>query len=308
MNGRGGINVNTQPDSNVTHASKALPHPFIRSLKGFYKNFRKNKSALVGAYLVLFLVFVIIFGPKIFPLELKETNYSVKLQGPSKEYWFGTDAHGRDIFKRIVHGLGITMSIGLLSTLLGGIAGVIIGIYSGYYGGKIDTVIMRIMDVLLAFPGILLALALVSVFGANKQNLIYAIAISAVPSFARIVRGSTLATKNLEYIDAMRALGASDFRIIFKHILPSVASPIIVQASIFIASAVLSASGLSFLSMGVKPPSPELGAMLSDGRDYIWDAGHITLFPGLVIMLIVLSFNLIGDGLRDALDPKSKSR
>lgn len=300
--------MNTQPEPNKPHLAKPLPHPFIRSLKGYYKSFKKNKSALFGAYLVFFLVLVIIFGPKIFPLELKETNYSVKFQGPSKEFWFGTDAHGRDIFKRVIHGLGITMNIGILSTVLGGVVGVIIGIYSGYYGGKIDAVIMRIMDVLLAFPGILLALALVSVFGANKQNLIYAIAISAIPSFARIVRGSTLATKNLEYIDAMRALGASDFRIIFKHILPSVSSPIIVQASIFIASAVLSASGLSFLGLGVRPPSPELGAMLSDGRDYIWDAGHITLFPGLVIMLIVLSFNLIGDGLRDALDPKSKSR
>lgn len=282
--------------------------PFLRNVKNFYLSFKKNKSALVGAYLILFLLILGLIGPFIFPLNLTATNYPDKMLGPSLEYWFGTDAHGRDIFKRIIHGLWITMSIGFLSTLLGGIAGVVIGIVSGYYGGVIDAIIMRIMDVLLAFPGILLALALVSVFGASKENVIYAIAISAVPSFARIVRGSTLATRNLEYIDAMRALGASDFRIIFLHILPNVSSPIIVQGSLFMASAILSASGLSFLGMGVRPPSPELGAMLSDGRNYIWDAGHIVLFPGLVIMLIVLSFNLLGDGLRDALDPKSQSR
>src|SRR5699024_4892502 len=181
-----------------------------------------------------------------------------------------------------------------------------IGIISGYYGGKLDAVIMRIMDVLLAFPGILLALALVSILGANMQNVISAVAISAVPTFARIVRGSTLATNNLEYIDARKALGASDMRIIFKHIFPNVSSPIIIQASLYIATAVLSASGLSFLGMGVQPPSPELGALLSDGRDYMWEAFHVTLFPGLVIMLIVLAFNVLGDGLRDALDPKMK--
>jgi peptide/nickel transport system permease protein len=196
------------------------------------------------------------------------------------------------------------MAIGFFSTLLGGVTGVLIGIVSGYYGGKIDAVMMRLMDVLLAFPGILLALALISILEANIQNVVIAVAISAVPTFARIARGSTLATKNLEYIDAMKALGATDTRIIFKHILPNISSPIIVQASLYIATAVLSASGLSFLGMGAQPPSPELGALLSDGRDYMWDAGHIALFPGLVIMLIVLAFNVLGDGLRDALDPK----
>lgn len=299
--------MSAEPASNVNNPQKKS-RPFIRTLKGFYRNFKKNKSALVGAYMIIGLILLAILGPIFIPLNIKQTFYEVKLQGPSWDYWFGTDNHGRDILKRVIHGLGITMSIGFLSTLLGGVAGVFIGIISGYYGGKIDAIIMRVMDVLLAFPGILLALALVSIFGANKQNLVYAIAISAVPTFARIVRGSTLATKNLEYVDAMKALGASDTRIIFKHIFPNISSPIIVQASLFIATAVLSASGLSFLGMGVKPPSPELGAMLSDGRDFIWDAGHITLFPGLVIMLIVLSFNLLGDGLRDAFDPKMRNR
>ncbi|SHH90139.1 ABC transporter permease [Virgibacillus chiguensis] len=281
-------------------------HPFTRSLKDFYSKLRKNKSALVGGYLIIILVLIALIGPYLTSQTPEAVDYGVKLQGPSAEHWFGTDHHGRDIFTRVIHGLGITMGIGISATILGGIVGIFLGLISGYYGGKLDAIIMRMMDILLAFPGILLALALISILGANLRNVIFAVAIFAIPTFARIVRGSTLATKKLEYIDAMKALGASDTRIIFKHILPNILSPIIVQASLFIATAVLSASGLSFLGMGAQPPSPELGALLSDGRDFMWDAGHIALFPGLVIMLIVLAFNIFGDGLRDALDPKMK--
>ncbi|MCM3738927.1 ABC transporter permease [Oceanobacillus luteolus] len=279
---------------------------FLNNLKDFYRRLSRNKAALIGGYLILFLILVAIFGPLFTVHDPNEPDYAVKLAGPSAEHWFGTDHHGRDIFTRVIHGIGITMTIGVLSTILGGVVGIILGIVSGYYGGKLDTVIMRLMDILLAFPGILLALALISILGASRQNVIIAIALFAVPTFARIVRGSTLSVRNLEYIDAMKALGASDFRIIFLHILPNILSPIIVQGSIFIASAVLSASGLSFLGLGEQPPSPELGALLSDGRDFIWDAGHIAFFPGLVIMLIVLAFNVFGDGLRDALDPKMR--
>ncbi|MGN8645795.1 ABC transporter permease [Gracilibacillus sp. HCP3S3_G5_1] len=282
--------------------------PWKRTIKEFYQKLRKNKSAMVGGYLIILLIIIAIIGPLLTPTDPYATDYSVKLEGPSADHWFGTDHHGRDIFTRVIHGLGITMLIGFTATILGGLAGVIIGIISGYYGGKIDAVIMRLMDILLAFPGILLALALISILEPSRTNVIYAIAIFAIPTFARIVRGSTLATKNLEYIDAMKALGASDLRIITKHILPNILSPIIVQASLFIASAVITASGLSFLGMGEQPPSPELGALLSDGRDFMWDAGHIALFPGLVIMLIVLAFNVFGDGIRDALDPKMNKK
>ncbi|API91605.1 MULTISPECIES: ABC transporter permease [Virgibacillus] len=298
--------MSAEPANNVITKSPKTDHPFKRSLKDFYSKLRKNKSALVGGYLIIVLVLIALIGPLLTSESPDAVDYGVKLEGPSAEHWFGTDHHGRDIFTRIIHGLGITMSIGISATILGGIVGIFLGLVSGYYGGKIDTIIMRIMDVLLAFPGILLALALISILGANLQNVVIAVAIFAIPTFARIVRGSTLATKNLEYIDAMKALGASDTRIIFKHILPNILSPIIVQGSLFIATAVLSASGLSFLGMGAQPPSPELGALLSDGRDFMWDAGHIALFPGLVIMLIVLAFNIFGDGLRDALDPKMK--
>lgn len=276
------------------------------NFKDFYRRLAKNKGALIGGYLILFLVIVAIFGPYLTTYDPHHIDYSIKFETPSSEHWFGTDHHGRDIFTRVIHGLGITMTIGVLATLLGGFVGIILGVISGYYGGRTDTIIMRLMDILLAFPGILLALALISVLGPSRQNVIIAIALFAVPTFARIVRGSTLAVKNLEYIDAMKALGASDFRIILRHIFPNILSPIIVQGSVFIASAVLSASGLSFLGLGEQPPSPELGALLSDGRDYIWNAGHIAFFPGLVIMLIVLAFNVLGDGLRDALDPKMK--
>ncbi|WP_175614551.1 ABC transporter permease [Piscibacillus halophilus] len=292
--------------SEVTQVPK-VDSPLKRAMKDFYNKLKKNKTALFGGYLIIFLIVVAIVGPYLTSFNPSETDYSVKLQGPSAEHWFGTDHHGRDIFTRIIHGLGITMGIGFFSTLIGSIVGIFLGIVSGYYGGKIDSVIMRLMDILLAFPGILLALALISILGASLQNVVIAIAIFAIPTFARIVRGSTLATKNLEYIDAMRALGASDIRIIFKHIFPNILSPIIVQASLFIATAVLSASGLSFLGLGVQPPSPELGAILSDGKDFMWDAGHIALFPGLGIMVIVLAFNVFGDGLRDALDPKMKN-
>ena len=278
----------------------------FNNFKEFYKRLSKNKAALIGGYLILFLIIVAIVGPYLTTYDPNETDYSVKFESPSAEHWFGTDHHGRDIFTRVIHGLGITMTIGILSTILGGIVGIILGIVSGYYGGKVDTVIMRLMDILLAFPGILLALALISILGPSRENVIFAIALFAVPNFARIVRGSTLSVKNLEYIDAMKALGASDLRIICLHIFPNILSPIIVQGSVFMASAVLSASGLSFLGLGEQPPSPELGALLSDGRDFIWEAGHIAFFPGLAIMLIVLAFNVFGDGLRDALDPKMK--
>ncbi|QKY70574.1 ABC transporter permease [Lentibacillus sp. CBA3610] len=296
--------MSAEPARESNNKPEKVDSPMKRSMKEFYYKLSKNKSALVGGYLIIILIIIAIVGPFLTTFDPVEPDYGAKLEGPSAEHWFGTDNHGRDIFTRIIHGLSITMTIGFFSTLLGGVTGVLVGIVSGYYGGKVDAVIMRLMDILLAFPGILLALALVSILGANTQNVILAVAISAIPTFARIVRGSTLATKNLEYIDAMKALGASDARIIFKHILPNISSPIIVQASLYIATAVLSASGLSFLGMGAQPPSPELGAILSDGRDYMWDAGHIALFPGLVIMLIVLAFNVLGDGMRDALDPK----
>jgi len=280
--------------------------PQMESFITVMKRLLKNKAAVVGGIIILFFIIVAIYGPHLIKTDPKEIDLLNKLQPPSKEHWFGTDNFGRDIFSRIVHGTGLTLTVGFLSVAVGGIVGVIIGIVSGYYGGWLDSVFMRVMDVLLAFPGILLALAIVSVLGGSLQNVIIAVGIFSVPAFARIVRGSTLQVKKLEYIDAVRSLGASDFRIIFRHILPNIMSPIIVQATMRIATAILTASGLAFLSLGAPPPTPEWGAMLNDGRTYMHDAGHMVIFPGGSIVLVCLAFNIFGDRLRDPLDPKMK--
>nr|WP_253286680.1 nickel transporter permease [Virgibacillus sp. MSJ-26] len=281
-------------------------HPLLQSWKNFFRKLSKNKAALVGGFLILFFIVVALIGPYFTPYQPDTTDVVNKLQPPTADHWFGTDHHGRDIFSRIIHGMSITLYVGFFSVILGATAGVVLGIIAGYYGGRIDAFIMRCMDVLLAFPGILLALAIVSVLGGSLQNVIIAVAVFSIPVFARIVRGSTLETRKLEYIDAIKALGASDFRIIFKHILPNVSSPIIVQATLNIATAVLTASGLSFLGLGAQPPTPEWGAMLADGRNYLYNAPHVAFFPGVMIVFVVLAFNILGDGLRDALDPKMK--
>ncbi|MBM4761355.1 nickel transporter permease [Bacillus sp. B15-48] len=276
------------------------------SWRAFYRKLAKNKAALAGAFIVLIFFLLALFAPIIAPHDPLHIDISKKLEGPSAEHWLGTDDKGRDILSRLLYGSRISLTVGVLSTVLGAAVGILMGIIAGYYGRWIDSLLMRICDVLLAFPGILLALAIVSVLGASTTNVIIAVAFFAIPTFARIVRGSTLSVKKLEYIDAIRAMGASDSRIIFKHILPNIVSPIIVQATLYIASAIITASALSFLGMGTQPPDPEWGTMLSQGRSYIRQAPHITLFPGLVILIVVIGFNLFGDGLRDALDPKSK--
>lgn len=272
----------------------------------FFRKLAKNKAAIAGAIVVLIFVFLALFAKYIAPYDPVYIDMSKKLQGPSSEHWFGTDDKGRDIFSRIVFGARVSLKVGFLSTFLGAIVGVLLGIIAGYYGRWIDSFIMRVCDVLLAFPGILLALAIVSILGPSETNVIIAVAFFAVPTFARIVRGSTLSVKKLEYIDAIRAMGARDMRIIFRHILPNITSPIIVQATLYVASAIITASALSFLGLGTQPPTPEWGMMLAQGRQYIAQAPHITLFPGLVILVVVIGFNLFGDGLRDALDPKTK--
>ncbi len=280
---------------------------FISGISAFYKKISKNRGALIGGYLILFFIIVAVVGPLLTVHDPFEVDYSKILLAPSTTHWLGTDHNGRDVFTRIVHGMSITLTIGFSSVTVGALIGIPLGILSGYYGRMLDTVLMRCIDVLLAFPGILLALSLVSVLGGSVRNLIIAVGVFSIPSFARIVRGSTMAVRKLEYIDAVRALGASDLRIIFRHILPNILSPIIVQATIRIAISILIASALSFLGLGPKPPTPEWGAMLSQARSYMYDHPHTALFPGLAIVSVVLSFNIFGDGLRDAYDPRLKA-
>lgn len=270
-----------------------------------YKLFR-NKAAVAGGVIILFYLAVAAFAPWLAPYDPYEINLDNRMQSPSIDHWMGTDDKGRDILSRIIYGSRLSMGVGFASVLFGAVFGIVLGLIAGYYGRWVDSIVMRIIDVMLAFPGILLALAIISALGPSLINVTIAVGVFSVPLFARIVRGSTLEVKKLEYIDAIRSLGARDITIIFIHILPNILSPIIVQGSLRLATAILSAAGLSFLGLGAQPPSPEWGTMLSSGRDFLFSAPYMALFPGLAISILVLGFNIFGDGLRDALDPRMK--
>lgn len=265
-----------------------------------------NKRTCISFLFIISFLLIAMIGPSLTLYEPNVPDITNRLTPPSAQHFFGTDHHGRDIFTRVIHGMPLTLYVGFSSVIIGGSIGVVLGIVSGYYGGIIDAIIMRVMDVLFAFPGILLALALVSFLGSSLHHVIIAVSIFSIPVFARIVRSSTLSQRELAYVEAVKALGASDFRIIVKHIFPNIVSPIVVQANLSIASAILTASTLSFLGLGTQPPTPEWGAMLYEGKNYLYEAPHVTLFPGLALMTVVLVFHLFGDGLRDVLDPKTK--
>ena len=270
----------------------------------FLRKFKKQKTAIAALVVILILVFIAIFGYSLAPYGINEFDYSSVLQGPSKAHIFGTDDFGRDLFSRILCGTRISLSVGLISVTIGALTGTILGLIAGYYNGFAESVIMRLCDVLFAFPGIVLAIAVIAVLGAGIQNVVIAVSVFSMPTFCRLVRSSVLSTKESVYVQAERSLGAKDSRILFKHILPAAFPNIIVQYTMSIGSSIMTAASLSFLGMGAQPPTPEWGLILSSGRDYIQNAIHLTFFPGLAIFITVLSFNLLGDGLRDALDPK----
>lgn len=272
-----------------------------------WRSFKKSKISLVGAGIVLFFILLAIFGSMIAPEGMNEQNLSNRLLAPSSEHWFGTDDFGRDIFSRVIHGASISLKVGFFSVILSVIIGSFLGIIAGYYGRWIDTIISRIFDILLAFPSILLAIAIVAVLGPSLQNALLAIAIINVPNFGRLIRSKVLSVKEEEYIVAAKAIGMRDSRILFSHILPNSMTPIIVQGTLAIATAIIEAAALGFLGLGAQAPAPEWGKMLADSRIYLIKAPWTMIFPGLAIMLTVLGFNLMGDGLRDALDPKMKS-
>ncbi|MFF2753192.1 ABC transporter permease [Psychrobacillus sp. NPDC058041] len=274
--------------------------------KAFFGTIGQNKAAVVGGVIILLYISLTFLAPILAPYDPYEINLPDKLQSPSIHHWMGTDDKGRDILSRILYGSRLSLGVGFSSVSFGAFFGIILGLIAGYYGRWVDTIISRCLDVMLAFPGILLALAIISALGPSLINVTIAVGVFSIPLFARIVRGSTMEVKKLEYIDAIRTLGANDFIIIFRHIFPNILSPIIVQGSLRLATAILSAAGLSFLGLGAQPPSPEWGAMLSSGRDFIFSAPYMAIFPGLMIAILVLGFNLFGDGLRDALDPRTK--
>lgn len=272
-----------------------------------WASFKKSKSALVGSAIVLFFVIIAVLGPFIAPQGINEQNLSLRLQPPSAEFWFGTDDLGRDVFSRILHGARISLTVGLSAVLISAIVGSFLGVVAGYYGRWIDTIISRIFDIMLAFPSILLAIAVVSILGPSLQNALIAIAVINIPNFGRLIRSRVLSIKEEEYIQAAKAIGMKNSRILWKHILPNSMTPVVVQGTLAIATAIIEAAALGFLGLGAEAPQPEWGKMLADARMFLLNAPWAMIFPGLAIMLTVIGFNLMGDGLRDALDPKMKN-
>ncbi|MCE3199028.1 ABC transporter permease [Paenibacillus sonchi] len=272
-----------------------------------WKAFRRNKTAMLGLCIIVFFVLIALLAPLIAPYGFKEQELVNRLKAPSAAHWFGTDDLGRDMFTRIIYGARISLWVGFFAVIGSIIAGTFLGILAGFYGKWIDMLISRLFDILLAFPSILLAIAIVAILGPSLQNALYAIAIVNIPTYGRLVRAKVLSLKSEEYITAARAIGMTNTRILLTHILPNSLTPIIVQGTLGIATAIIEAAALGFLGLGAQPPDPEWGKMLSDSRQFIQKAPWTVVFPGLSIMLTVLGFNLMGDGLRDVLDPRMKN-
>ncbi|MGL5055584.1 MAG: nickel transporter permease [Fusobacteriaceae bacterium] len=273
-----------------------------------WRRLKRNKMAILGLGIILTIVVVACFAGVIadYDTQVIKQNLAEKLQPPSGKHFLGTDEFGRDIFARLIHGARVSLKVGILAVGLSIVIGGALGALAGYYGGRFENVVMRIMDIFLAVPSILLAIAIVSALGPNLFNLMVSISISSIPSYARIVRASVLSIRDQEFVEAAKAIGAKDSRIIMKHIIPNALAPVIVQGTLGVAGAILSIAGLSFIGLGIQPPAPEWGAMLSGGRQYLRYAWWVTTFPGVAIMITILSLNLLGDGLRDALDPRLK--
>jgi peptide/nickel transport system permease protein len=267
----------------------------------------RNISAMAGAGIIVFIVILAVVGPSLAPYHPLSPQPLNRLKSPDQAHLFGTDSLGRDIFSRVIFGSRISLSIGFISVAISLIPGTLLGLAAGYFGGWTDSVIMRLMDVLLAFPTILLAIFITAILGPSLPNTMIAVGIVYIPHYARIVRSSVLSLREQLFVHAVRHMGAGHLRIVFSHILPNTLSPIIVYATLGMGTAVLQAAALGFLGLGAQPPQPEWGAMLSEGRQYIQIAPHVAAFPGLAILLLVLGFNLFGDGLRDVLDPSLQS-
>ena len=275
-------------------------------LRRMWYSFCKRKVAVLGLVIVLIYIIVAIFAPLLAPYDPVKQDLANMLQTPGPKHLLGTDEMGRDILSRIIYGARISMKVGFYAVGVAFVIGIPLGIFAGYFGGKVGLLIMRAMDVLLAFPGILLSIVFVSVLGPNLDNAILSVGIYTVPNFARMARGETLALRNSEFIEAARAMGSGDIRIVFSHILINIVSPMIVMGTLSFGTAIITTSGMGFLGIGAQPPTPEWGAMLSSGRQYLLVAPHVTTYTGLAILFLVLGLNLLGDGLRDVLDPKMK--
>lgn len=276
-------------------------------LKEIWLRLIRNRLAVVGIILLLLLLVCAVFADLIAPYTYAEQDLMATLQGPSSSHLFGTDNFGRDIFSRVIYGSRVSLFVGFIAVGISLFGGGFLGALAGYYGKRVDNIIMRLMDVVLSIPPILLAIAIVASLGSGLMNLMIATGISGLPGYARLVRASILSIKDQEYVEAARAVGTRNSEIIFRHILPNCMAPILVQTTFGVATSILTVAGLSFIGLGLQPPTPEWGAMLSTGRDYLRQYPHICIFPGLAIAMTIFSLNVLGDGLRDALDPKLRN-
>lgn len=294
--------MSSATSANPAAASAAPP----RSGNRAWGKFKRNRVALLGAAIVLIFVALAILAPYLATHDPFKTSFMTVRKAPSAAFWLGTDELGRDIYTRMLYGARASLLAGLVSVIIALAAGVPFGLISGYFGGWVDSVVSRVTEALLAIPFLILAIALAAFLGPSLTNAMIAIGVSAAPKFVRITRGQVLAVKNEDYVQGARALGASDLRIIVRHVLPNVMPPLIVQATITIATAIIAEASLSFLGLGLQPPNPSWGSMLNTAKNFMTQAPWMSIFPGSAIFLAVLGFNLLGDGLRDALDPRQE--
>ena len=286
--------------------SRSAPTPFAYVAAQTLKAFNTNKTSWIGLAVFLLVIALAIFAPALSPFDPTDQNILEKLRPPSHEHWLGTDSFGRDTLSRVLYGARISLVIGIVSTLAAMLIGSAIGMLAGWHGGRIDTVTMQAMDVLLAFPSLILGLILVAMLGPSMLNIIIAIALTSIPPFARIARAPTIAIKEREFVLAGRALGYSDTRIVAGHILPNILPEILVMGSLWLANAIRTEASLAFVGLGVKPPTPTWGGMIREGFENILDSYTLALVPSISILLVIFALNLLGDGLRDAIDPKLK--
>lgn len=270
------------------------------------RRFMRNRTAVVATVIILIMALLAIFADVVTQYGYDEMDMNAILDGPSREHWFGTDNFGRDLFSRVVYGGRISLVVGFVSVGIGCLFGALFGAVAGYYGNRTDIIIMRVLDVFQAIPSLLMAISISAMLGTGVINCMLAVGITGIPKYARITRASIMSIKETEYIEAARALGESDTKIILSHLIPNSLAPIIVQATLGIATGILSCASLSFIGLGVAPPTPEWGSILSDAKDYVYGSLHFIMFPGAAIVLSIVTMNLIGDGLRDALDPRLK--
>ena len=290
----------------TTEARAPAPSPMAYLAKATFAAFNANKTSWVGLVIFFLVALAAIAAPLLSPHDPVEQNILYKLKPPTAEYLLGTDAFGRDILSRLLYGARISLVIGFVSTIAAMLIGSLIGILAGWYGGRFDILVMQTMDMLLAFPSLILGLLIVAMLGPSMTNIILAIALTSVPAFARIARAPTISVKEREYIDACRALGYSDARIMGGHILPNIFPEILVMGSLWLANAIRTEASLAFIGLGVKPPTPTWGGMIREGFENILDSAWLAVAPGLAILVVVFALNLLGDGLRDAIDPKLK--